>query len=405
LRFKHSLKTAWTVPFILVALILLVPFSSKLVAANEDNNEQIVILYDLGHGQFFNQSLLSKALDYLENDPACDCNFEIRYSYGDFNSSILSGVDILLMTNPGAENSLNDPQGTSGRNNQQYAIAQWFLQGKSIFLLSNPFDKVNVSLSGHPDSLLRVIRSDYLQVGGVDMRANYLAQNSSDVTNGKARMSEFSNINVSISPILRNPHNVSTIITKSATVRASIEGTSNGLELIKGNLTSFAVAEDGKVEEVEREPNIFATIDYVPTEDDYEIVKSEVAGAGRIALSGSTLMFSDLPTFPGSTDLWIDLGDNKNLWINTILWLAGKTQAEMPTVIDDEEFSSLVTFGILGVSAFGLLILGTVAHYYGSSKPLEPLEKIKKDEAPKERKKKRQLGAKKPRSQIRRKKK
>lgn len=405
MRFKHSLTTAWAVPFILVALILLAPFSSRVVAASEDNDVPIVILYDLGHGQFFNQSLLAKALDYLENDITCDCNFEIRYSYGDFNSSILSGVDILLVTNPGAENSLNDPQGTTRRNSQQYAIAQWFLQGKSIFLLSNPFDKGNASLSGQPDTLLRVIRSDYLRVGGVDIRANYLAQNSSDVTNGKARISEFSNINVSVSPILRSPHNVSIIITKSATVRASFEGASNGLELIKGNLTSFAVAEDGKVEEVEKEPNIFATIDYVPTEDDYEVVKSEVAGAGRIALSGSTLMFSDLPAFPESTEPWIDLGDNKFLWINTILWLAGKTQAEMPTVKDDEEFPGPVTFGILGVSAFGLLVLGTGAHYYGSSKPLEPLEKIKKDESPGDRKNKRQLGAKKKKDQIRRKKK
>jgi hypothetical protein len=408
LLLRHTLKVTWIVPFILTALVTLTPYSSLSVAGNNEKDTPIVILYDLGHGQFFNQTLLSKAfkaLDDLKNDSNCDCEFLIRYSYGDFNSTVLSGVDILVMTNPTEITSLNDPADTESRERQQYALAHWFLQGKGIFLLSNPFDKTNESLSGHPISLIRVIRSQYLQVGGVEIGANYLAHNTSDVIDGVAPFSEFSNINVSISSVLSQPHNVSKLITKTATVRASIEDNSNGIEVLKANLTSFAVDENGKVQEVDRKPSIFATIDYEPNEDDYDIINEDVAGAGRIALSGSTLMFSDLPAQPRSINSWIDLANNKHLWINTMLWLAGKTQLTAPPVVEEEEeFPIPVTFSILAISAVGLLVLGTGTHLYGATKPLEPLRETKKPPVPEIEKERQPTGAKKPKRQLRRKK-
>ncbi|MFX0113231.1 MAG: hypothetical protein ACFFB3_01660 [Candidatus Hodarchaeota archaeon] len=406
---RHTLKAKWIVTFILAALVTLTPYYNQSVAGSDDKDAPIVILYDLGHGQFFNQTFFSKAfkaLDDLKNDSNCDCEFVIRYSYGNFSSTILSGVDILVMTNPAKSTTLNDPDDVESRERQQYALAHWFLQGKGIFLLSNPFDKTNESLSGHPTPLLRVIRSQYLQVSGVEMGANYLAHNSSDVINGVAPFSEFSNINASSSSILSQPQNVSRLITKTATVRASVEDNSKGIEILKANLTSFAVDENGRVGEVDRKPSIFATINYEPNEDDYDIINEDVASAGRIALSGSTLMFSDLPAQPGSTDSWIDLANNKQLWINTMLWLAGKTQVTAPPVVDEkEDFPIPVTFSILAISTIGLLVLGTGTHFYGASRPLEPLKEVRKAQLPEKEKEKRPTGAKKPRRQLRRKKK
>ncbi|MFW9916623.1 MAG: hypothetical protein ACFFGZ_13530, partial [Candidatus Thorarchaeota archaeon] len=222
--------------FILVALAALPSYSSEVAADTEEKDAPLVILYDLGHGQFFNQTLYSKALDSLKSEVGIDWDIEIRYSYGNFNASILAGVDVLVMTNPGETTSLNG-QDVNERNSQLYAIAYWFLQGKGIFLLSNPYDQSNASLSGNPDSLQLVLRNDYLQIGGVDIRANYLARDSVDVINGIPVVNEFLNINTSLSPILSDPHNVSTIFAKSATVRASEEGTAIGKELIKGNIT------------------------------------------------------------------------------------------------------------------------------------------------------------------------
>ncbi|MHA2272675.1 MAG: hypothetical protein ACXACI_12485 [Candidatus Hodarchaeales archaeon] len=402
---RHSLKAAWMVSFILVALAALPSYSSEVAAGTEENDAPLVILYDLGHGQFFNQTLYFKALDSLKSELSADWDVEIRYSYGNFNSSILSGVDVLVMTNPGETTSLND-QDVNERNSQLYALAHWFLQGKGIFLLSNPYDQSNASLSGNPESLVRVLRNDYLQIGGVDIRANYLARDSVDVINGIPGMNEFLNINTSLSPILSDPHNVSTIVTKSATVRASEEGTAVGKELIKSNFTSLAVAEDGKVEEVDREPCIFATIEYEPTEDDYEIAKDDIADPGRIALSGSTIMFSDLLADPGGdSSSWLDLGNNKHLWINTISWLAGERQSETPAAVEDEDFPFFSIVGILGLSTIGLFVLGTGAHLYGASKPIEPVIKAKKEKEAVEKGKERRPTAKKPKAQLRRKKK
>jgi hypothetical protein len=393
------------VSFILIALAALPSYSSEVAAGAEENDAPLVILYDLGHGQFFNQTLYSKALDSLKSEPSIDRDIEIRYSYGNFNASILSGVDVLVMTNPGETTSLND-QDVDERNSQLYAIAHWFLQGKGIFLLSNPYDQSNASLSGNPDSLLRVLRNDYLQIDGIDLRANYLARDSTDVINGIPAMNEFLNINTSLSPILSNPHNVSTIITKSATVRAIEEGTAVGKELIKGNITFLAVAEDGKVEEVDREPCIFATIEYEPTEDDYEIAKEDIAGPGRIAISGSSIMFSDLLADPGEDSRsWVDLGNNKHLWINTMSWLAGERQSETPVAVEDEDFPFFIIVGTLGLSTIGLFVLGAGAHLYGVSKPIEPLAKAEKEKKVVERGKERQPTSKKPKAQLRRKKK
>ena len=160
------------------------------------------------------------------------------------------------------------------------------------------------------------------------------------------------------------------------------------------------------MEEVDREPCIFAAIEYEPTEDDYEIAKDDIAAPGRIALSGSTIMFSDLLADPGGdSSSWLDLGDNKDLWVNTISWLAGERQTETPVAVEDEELPFFSIVGILGLSTIGLFVLGTGAHLYGASKPIEPLTKAKKEKEAIDRGKERQPTVKKPKAQLRRKKK
>jgi len=361
--------------FFLITLVVPVVHSCRSANGDEDTNNPILILYDLGHGQFFNETCFSIAFEYLKND--INSNFEIRFSYGDLNSSILSGVDILVMTNPGDKTTLNDPQNLNRQKSQQYAIAQWFLQGKGIFLLSNPYDRTNSTLSGHPATLLHVIRSPYLTIEGVDIRENYLAHNATDVVKGKTSITEISHLNTSISAILSEPSNVSTIVTKSATVRATYEGSTKGIEVITTNITTIAVDNNGIVEEVEREPCIFATIEYEPTDNDYNILEKDIAGKGRIVLSGSTLMFSNLPATPESTQSWINLEDNAVLWVNTLQWLVAESTIESSSTVD--ELPLTLTFGVLSGIALGLFTLGAGTYFLGSSRPLKPLEREIKD--------------------------
>ncbi|MHA2174572.1 MAG: hypothetical protein ACXABI_07070 [Candidatus Hodarchaeales archaeon] len=104
----------------------------------------IIVLFDEGHGQFFNQSIYTQAIQDIK-----DLGMEIVFSQESLNETSFDGVDIWIATNP-------TKQYTS---NERVYIRDFLLEGHGMLLLANPLMEENDSLNGRGD-LLNDILSD-----------------------------------------------------------------------------------------------------------------------------------------------------------------------------------------------------------------------------------------------------
>ncbi|MFX0090124.1 MAG: hypothetical protein ACFFBD_00055, partial [Candidatus Hodarchaeota archaeon] len=151
----------WMIPYHFLAFS---PISSVIASDSEANpSDSLVILVDHGHGQFFNASTgrFSQALAALQFDN----DTIIKFCTHQLNNSILSGVDVLIITNP-AENPAGEYAPV-----EKYALKDWFRQGnKGLFVLSNPYLEDNATLSGNSDELRRLLLGSYLPIPDVDIR-------------------------------------------------------------------------------------------------------------------------------------------------------------------------------------------------------------------------------------------
>ncbi|MFX0090125.1 MAG: hypothetical protein ACFFBD_00060, partial [Candidatus Hodarchaeota archaeon] len=118
--------------------------------------------------------------------------------------------------------------------------------------------------------------------------------------------------------------------------------------------------------------------------DTPEIISMTIyQNTSRLVLSGSTIMFSDLPY--NSTHSWYETADNSILWQNIVLWLAGLTPME-----EVEEFSPPLSWEqvllVIGLGGGSVFVLGLVFHVFGVLRPVSvsptttplPTQRIKK---------------------------
>ena len=97
-----------------------------------------IILFDEGHGQFFNRTLYSKAITDLEA-----LGMQVVFNTQEFKASSLEGIDILIITDPQESITFRE------RNH----IRDYLLGEKSMLLLANPLVETNDTLDGHGDYL------------------------------------------------------------------------------------------------------------------------------------------------------------------------------------------------------------------------------------------------------------
>ena len=129
-------------------------FTYASPVAGSSSNDPLVILFDQGHGQFFNASIgrFSQAIEALQ----LNNNTIVRFSNSRLNISILSGVDILIITNPKEDKEYST--------SEEDAIRVWFeRRHKGLFLLSNPYLEHNKTLSGNSPELKKLVTKRHSQ--------------------------------------------------------------------------------------------------------------------------------------------------------------------------------------------------------------------------------------------------
>ncbi|MFX0063349.1 MAG: hypothetical protein ACFFC7_14325 [Candidatus Hermodarchaeota archaeon] len=299
------------------------------------SNDPLVILFDQGHGQFFNASIgrFSQAIEDLQ----LNNNTIVRFSNSRLNISILSGVDVLIITNP-----KEDKQYSSS---EEDALRVWFEQrrNKGLFLLSNPYLEDNKTLSGNSPELKKLVTGQYLDVDGVDLRKDIIRLDSSPMEDTSILSLE---TDYSDHLVLNQTALVNRTITQSCSVKASQKALIGGRE---------AYAEDsfGAITLQDEIPEIISLTTHLNT--------------SRLALSGSTIMFSDLPF--NSTHSWYELANNRILWKNIITWLGDvKTQEG----VDESSPPLDLVQVIIAVSASAgtVFLVGFILHIFGVLRPV-----------------------------------
>lgn len=325
------MKSKFYLILFLFILSLLVPVSSQV-----DDNE-IVILFDEAHNQFFDSELMQTALNSLED--ALNVSVRIQMNYEAFNSSSLQGADLLIVTNPGLK---SDGTPVTIGNSERSSIASFVDNGNSVLYMGNPYSH-NTSITGHARPMNDLIIED------LEARMHYAGIDTDNVT---IILDDFNN-DGNNSHILIKPENIKgDVFTTELNDLTDAQFLLYSGFVITSNLnpeyygdtsdTAYKVDQDYNiaVDTIVKDPRWMEAVD----------------GKGRAMLIGSTIMFSDYAY--DATSSWIDQQSNLELFQNLVAWLLEITPLEDPNLIDQDfsffaRYNLLIAIGIAG----GVLLL------------------------------------------------
>lgn len=354
---------------LIYTFLLLIVGTNTVFACGADSTsvtDPIVILFDEAHNQFFNRSLYSQALSVLED--FTDNEVKIIYNTVEFNSTTFQGVDIFICTNPGSSFSAIESS----------SVAEFLVEGNSMFLLSNPLNEVNDTLMGRGDYLNELLLDYRLET--VDKFWTRI-EDIGEIRNPSVIINEFDNVGIPTYLKLYVNDSTHEIFTIDQNVSSLVTYTSS---LVNTRVNLVIAPSEAIVKTVANE------IYNYPSDVPIIGTPGEMAIGARILLSGSSIMFSDLnDTLLGTT--WYESADNSKFWLNCITWLAEINPDVLPPDISFNQVLLLV-ITITGIAGL-LLLIGGGFSFIGSGKVIS----IAKIEQPKiDRKKKKPTAGEKP---------
>ena len=321
------MKSKFYLLLFLIILPLLVPVSSQV-----DDNE-IVILFDEAHNQFFDRDMMQTALGSLEG--ALNVTIRVEVNNAPFNSSSLQGADLLIVTNPGLK---SDGTPLSVSSSEKDSIASFVEQGNSVFYMGNPYSH-DVNISGHAKALNNLIIDEF------EAKMNVVGVDSDNVT---VILDDFN-----------NDGNASHVLIDAGNVGGEVLTTEiNNLTDAKFLLYS------GFVSSTNFDPAYYGNTSYTAykVDQNFEIAVDNIVdnakwmealdGKGRVMLVGSTIMFSDY--VHDGTSSWVEKESNLELFQNLVAWLLKITPLEKENIIDQEFtfFAKYNLFIALGITVF-----------------------------------------------------
>ncbi len=293
---------------IIIISIITLTNNTLLYNVVSNSTTDYVIMFDESHGQYFNRTLMTTAIDSINELSSYtddDISVEILYqTESDFNSTNLQGVDLLIFTNPGFEEEDNLSPA------EIEALLDYVELGGSLFLLCNPLTHDD-NITGHPTSI------NDLLAGREDRLTSARVRATANVSNADVILDDFQGIygNDSFVSLDLTDINANYTIYKQEELVNST--TIYSSPLILGN--------EEPIVSVGRTPITSYTVN-----DEYNMFRDLVHGFltwliakvysdSRMILSGSTIMFSDLEIADGTK--WVEQSDNLVLWKNIVLWL------------------------------------------------------------------------------------
>jgi len=278
-------------------------------------NEGLKILWDEGHGQYYDSGRCSSLISDLEGQGVI-----VDAVSTELNATLLSGYSILVIPNP---------QGGPLTQDEISDIADFVQGGGGLILLS---DVQYLYLGtkyyyGQPDSLNDVLR----ELGVVD-RVRFWGTNDcgDDIYDNVSNVGR--NWQVVVNGTCFNPHMISEGIGEVAIDSASLNVTDLDVIVATTPPTSYTLDVNGVLQRSGRIPWLAAL---------------EV-GEGKVVICGSSKMFSDT-IIAGIGQSFIRYGDNEKLFFNFVWWL---TPFRIFTVIWQGEPYYVITFSNSTVTAF-----------------------------------------------------
>lgn len=317
---------------ILIALVLLTIVFASVPRGVAMLEEEVIVLFDESHGQNLTYTLrnFTKAIDalngsVLEYKPGRYAKYLVRIlpSNATLNYSTLEGVDIVIIGNPDQNASFSEGELSS--------LVNFTEHGGSLFLMCDP--QLNESVygeMGNPMELNKILSA--LNISSVWFSCNdslgdaIFNENHSVVQHPYfvyVNRTEFS-----------NETSISDNIKRVLTFSSSIVVKNNKCIVATGDNMSYAIMPNGNY--------TFQN----GTKPPWLAIYAD--GKFKVALCGSTVMFSDL-NVKGLEKSWIDVEDNKILWLNIIKWLT-----PLPSPINVLNYFTIAgsIILILGVASF-----------------------------------------------------
>jgi hypothetical protein len=312
-----------------------------IIGVESTEPSQTIILFDEGHGQFFNRSLYNQALSDLS-----ELGLKVVINTGEFNKTSFEGVDVFISTNPSVEYSILE---------RSYLEA--FLEsGKGMLLLANPLIEENDTLNGNGvflNVILRFERTGFTSTFWSESGSTKTDVVKNDIENLGKPHHLLLEINNTEDEIFTEYEEVKSI----ATHTCSLTTFDTDLDLIVGSTETYAENVLGSPHEISSEVAILALAG----------VTGDINS--RAIISGSSIMFSDLNGPLQDNSSWYLTADNSKLWKNIVLWIAETGQEEPPAFFDNSYYPIF----ILGTGVVtALLIFGGFTFYLiGSGKQVK----------------------------------
>ncbi|MFW9905743.1 MAG: hypothetical protein ACFFFH_15525 [Candidatus Thorarchaeota archaeon] len=338
--------------YVIVYILICVIFSFNQVIALEATNpvveNPIIVLFDEGHGQYFNRSLYRQAL----SDLIINKSMKIVFNTGAFNSTSFEGVDILVSTNPAMRITREESQ----------FVNRFISSGKAMFLLANPLDEDNESLNGRGDVFNEFL--GYLENGYLMGKFWSYYKFVEDIRPTDVVINEFSSIgdpkylklklNSSTHEILSINKNITSIVTYSC----SIYDVSAPVLVASSEAYSRTISGEAGGDTTTTEGKLYL----MGTSGD------SLESGARIVIGGSSIMFSDVFD-PKLQSTWYQSENNSYLWWNIFDWLAAvNPQTSTSPVIPPDVLFQI--FLILVVISVIFLLGGSLSYSVGSGRKI-----------------------------------
>ena len=352
-----------SIVLLLISLLTLAGIQPIYSATEQPTTEkqilEYVVLFDESHGQYFNRTLMSAALDSLTNmtvnDPEVEIKIDILFQEDgeSFNSTNLQGIDLLIITNPG----INDDDVITS--SERSAILDFVELGGSLFLLCNPLTH-NENITGHTSSFNNLLSARDNQMTSARFSS------SPDQAHSQVIIDDFNSTYGNDSFITLNEYNnTNTIFERRIDYFWQEIGIDN-VTIYSTPITLGNERPDDNDDKVELGKTPFTSYS---VDEDYTIFRdpgngflawllSKDLGNSRLVMSGSTIMFSDSIISGNST--WIEENQNFDLWNNLILWLLEYTPHPVrnpPAIWVFENYALIV-------AAFSIVIFGISVFIY-----------------------------------------
>ncbi|MFW9922015.1 MAG: hypothetical protein ACFFDW_01875 [Candidatus Thorarchaeota archaeon] len=341
------------ITILLVAIFAQLSFGSVAnIEVQAYKGEDAVILFDIAHQQYFNDSHMQSALDFISD------NYEANVYINEdaFTFTNLRGADLIILPAP-YYNAVTPYTST-----EELAIREYIQDGGAVLYLANPYfyelDMRNYSSNILAlNNMMSTPEGD--PFGSLNLQQGLTALfNDFDYQYEDQRFIYINNMTfLNDHPIIAGRSDlkhVDEILTYACQISSSSGGqriinTTHSTYYLEYNTNPLGAIADGSVR-------------------NHTILISDETSNSRAISCGSAIMFSDLE-IPGANMTWFEAYDNALLWENMIDWLFFITPVEEPiTPIPD---FIIFVLGILGV----FLVLGIFgAIFYTAGKETKRAE-------------------------------